>query len=85
MQSCCQTNTNTSASCTMQLAEAAELRKFAEERERALTQRDIQMKQLDDMRTRIIGERMENKREGLILKKQAIEEEQSLKKKEQLR
>jgi len=68
-----------------QIAEAAELKKFAEERERALTQRDVQMKQLDEMRTRIIGERMENKREGMLLKQQAVEEEKELKKKEIMR
>ena len=66
----------------MQLAETAELKKFGEEKERALKQRDIQLSQLDDLRTRIIAERMENKREGQLLKKQAIEEEQEMKQKE---
>ena len=66
----------------IQLAETAELKKFAEEKERAIKQRDIQLSQLDDMRTRIIAERMENKREGQLLKKQAVEEEEELRQKE---
>jgi hypothetical protein len=64
------------------LAEAAELKKFEEERARALKQKDIQLKQLDDMRSRIIAERIEDKREGLLLKKQAIEEEEEMRQKE---
>ena len=65
-----------------QLAETAELRKFSEERGRALHQKEVQLRQLDDLRGRIIGERIESKREGQLLKQQAVEEEAELKQKE---
>ena len=66
----------------LELAETAELRKFALERERALEQKDIQMKQLEDVKTRIIAERMETKREGVLLKQRAIEEAEEQRRKE---
>lgn len=65
----------------LELAEAAELRKFGEEKERAMHQKTVQMRQLEEVKTKIIAERKETKREGLLLKQRAIEEaeEQRLK------
>lgn len=69
----------------LELAEAAELRKFALERERALEQKDIQMRQLENVKTKIIAERIETKREGVLLKQRAIEEAEEQRRKELLR
>uniref|UniRef100_A0A7R9V0J8 Trichohyalin-plectin-homology domain-containing protein n=1 Tax=Chlamydomonas euryale TaxID=1486919 RepID=A0A7R9V0J8_9CHLO len=66
----------------LDIAEQAELAKLAAERERALKQRDVQLQQVEDFRTRIIAERVESKREGELLKARAKEEELELKVKE---
>lgn len=66
----------------LDLAETAELRKFALERERALQQKDVQMRQLEDVKTKIIAERVETKREGALLKQRAIEEAKEQRRKE---
>lgn len=69
----------------LELAETAELRKFASEKERALLQKDIQMRQLEDVKTKIIAERHESKREGVLLKQRAIEEAEEQRRKEIMR
>ncbi len=58
----------------MQIAEAAELRKYEQMRQRALDQKMVQTQQLDELKTRILSERADGKREGAMLKQRAIEE-----------
>ncbi len=64
------------------MAETAELKKFEEEKQRALQQKEIQMKQLDDMRTKIISERREERREGQLIRARALQEEEEMRQKE---
>lgn len=52
---------------------------------RSLEQQEVQRGQLDDLKTRILSERATSKREGEMLKMRAVEEEQELKQKEQVR
>ncbi|KAG1654272.1 hypothetical protein FOA52_007942 [Chlamydomonas sp. UWO 241] len=66
----------------LDIAEQAELAKFAAERERALKQRDVQLQQVDDFRTRIIAERVEEKHEGQLIKARAVEEATEMREKE---
>lgn len=66
----------------LEQADAAELAKLQLMKDRALQQKTIQMKQVDDFRNRIITERREDHREGLLLKQRAIEEEEEMKQKE---
>lgn len=66
----------------LEQADAAELAKLQLMKERALQQKTIQMKQVDDFRNRIITERREDHREGLLLKQRAVEEEEEMRQKE---
>lgn len=52
----------------MQAAEVAELAKWEATRQRALEQKTIQQQQLEEMKTRILAERAEDKREGELVK-----------------
>jgi len=58
----------------LEIAEAAEQRKFEERRTRALLERDAQLEQLEDLRTRILEDKEINRLEGLQLKAKAQEE-----------
>jgi hypothetical protein len=66
----------------LEQADAAELAKLQLMKDRALQQKTIQMKQVDDFRNRIITERREDHREGLLLKQRAVEEEEEMRQKE---
>ena len=66
----------------MQIAEAAELRKYERVRERALDQKMVQTQQLDELKTRILSERAEGMREGVMLKQRAAEETAETRQKE---
>lgn len=57
--------------CYLQAADAVELKKFEETRQRALQQRDIQNKQLEELKAQIIAERAADKKEGQLLKQRA--------------
>ena len=58
----------------LEIAEAAEQRKFEERRGRALMERDAQLEQLEELRQKILEEKAENRREGMVLKQKAEEE-----------
>ena len=69
----------------VQAAEAAELLKFEAAKQRALAQRDVQFRQLDELKVSILKARAEDKAEGQTLKKKAQQEAEELIKKEQAR
>jgi len=54
-----------------QVADAAELRKLEEARQRALAQRDVQNQQLEELKARILAERAADKKEGALLRQRA--------------
>ena len=58
----------------VEVAEMAESKKMAERRTRALVERDAQLAQLEDLKTKILGEKAQNEREGVELREQAAEE-----------
>ncbi|KAJ9519250.1 hypothetical protein QJQ45_017905 [Haematococcus lacustris] len=55
----------------LQIAEAAELARYEAMKQKALEQKAVQTQQLEDMKTRILAERAENKREGELLRQRA--------------
>lgn len=70
----------------LEVAEMAESKKMAERRTRALVERDAQLAQLEDLKTRILDEKAQNMREGAMLRAQAAEEmEKAVRKEEQKR
>lgn len=70
---------NTRIRCVvLQAAEAAELVKMEAARQRALAQKAIQLQQLEDLKTRILRERAEDRREGAETKLHAEEEVEEL-------
>eukprot|EP00798_Chlamydomonas_sp_ICE-L_P002204 gene2204-33764_t len=65
-----------------EMAEAAELRRFEVQRQKALQTRDMLLDQVEGVKTRIQSERRENKREGELIRQRAIEEEEESRAKE---
>ncbi|KAJ9519428.1 hypothetical protein QJQ45_023068 [Haematococcus lacustris] len=62
----------------LQIAEAAELARYEAMKQKALEQKAVQTQQLEDMKTRILAERAENKREGELLRQRAQQEAEEL-------
>lgn len=58
----------------LEIAEAAEQKKWDERRTKALAERDAQLEQLEQLKTRILNDKAENIREGQLLKQKAEEE-----------
>lgn len=58
----------------LELAEAQELDKFRREKERLLDQQRVQLQQLEELKTRILREREEGRREGDMVRRKALEE-----------
>ena len=70
----------------LEVAEMAEAKKMAERRTKALEERDAQLAQLEDLKNRILAEKAQNMKEGVMLRAQAVEEmEKAIKKEEQKR
>jgi len=66
----------------VELAEEAERRKLEDARKRAFKQRDAQLTQLEELKDRIIKEKLSDKAEGELLKKKAQEAVDLLKQRE---
>ena len=58
----------------LEIAEVAEQRKIEEKRSKAFEQRDAQLLQLEEVRERMIAEKVANQKEGQLLRAQAVEE-----------
>uniref|UniRef100_A0A6S8NDH6 Trichohyalin-plectin-homology domain-containing protein n=2 Tax=Dunaliella tertiolecta TaxID=3047 RepID=A0A6S8NDH6_DUNTE len=66
----------------LEAADAVELKKYEEARQRAMQQRDAQNKQLDELKAKILAERAADKKEGQLLKERAEKEAADLRAKE---